>query len=393
MNLDLHLTTACNMKCSFCGAWEYGKAASHISTEEAKEALSQGRRRGYGITTLTGGEPSLHEDYTEILEYATSIGYWTVVTTNGLLLSEEMMKTLKKCRTLVRVSIHTLDEGLHEEITGGDTLGTVKENIRLMAENGIRFGFGCTVFDGNIDEIGALAEYAQKIGAAFIRYTPVVGIRGADGMSTGYEFFKRMLKDIADICVDNAGLLDYREKGRTYTENMVRYMLTRRCAGGSGQHMIYDCHGTVLPCSFIPESEGLFRTKETGNTTERMQLVQEATDAYYARAVEEGLGGECADCSYRNTCKGGCMTTKIPEGLTVSDPQPICMLKLIDELCGEYDEREAWILKSYWVDNFTRRMGVDDKDKVCMRRLPVWEINFRPGASVGDFVRRGGRQS
>lgn len=39
MNLDLHLTTACNMKCSFCGAWEYGREHAYITLADAENAL------------------------------------------------------------------------------------------------------------------------------------------------------------------------------------------------------------------------------------------------------------------------------------------------------------------------------------------------------------------
>lgn len=60
MNLDLHLTTACNMKCSFCGAWEYGKEHAYITLADAEKALDAGRKSGYRITTLTGGEPAIH---------------------------------------------------------------------------------------------------------------------------------------------------------------------------------------------------------------------------------------------------------------------------------------------------------------------------------------------
>ena len=128
MNLDLHLTTACNMKCSFCGAWEYGREKAEISYGKAVRALETGREKGYRITTFNGGEPSIHPDFCRLLECAQKMGYWTVVTTNGMYLTEEMIDTYRRCRTLVRVSFHTLNPKLHQSLTGTDTLSTVKEN-------------------------------------------------------------------------------------------------------------------------------------------------------------------------------------------------------------------------------------------------------------------------
>ena len=62
MNLGLHLTTACNMKCSFCGAWEYGREHAYITLADAENALDAGRKSGYRITTLTGGEPLIQPE-------------------------------------------------------------------------------------------------------------------------------------------------------------------------------------------------------------------------------------------------------------------------------------------------------------------------------------------
>lgn len=386
MNLDLHLTTDCNMKCSFCGAWEYGKTQSYISFDEAAEALREGKKAGYKITTLTGGEPSVHENYSDIIKYAASLGYWTVVTTNGLLLTEEMIGTLKECRTLVRVSIHTLKPELHREITGTDTLSQVMENIRRLQEAGVRLGFGCTVFDRNIGEVKELAACAYEMGASFIRYTPVVGIRGAEDINLEYDFFKELLKRICDMCVDNGSLMEQENYGSGYASAVVKYMLTRRCAGGSGQHIIYDCHGTAVPCSFIPESAGLCAGTEAGGVSERFQRVYENMDELFGKGEPSRLKGRCGRCDSRDSCRGGCLTTKIPAGLSVSDEQPVCMYGLIKEICDGYGEEDRRLLENYWCSSFMKRAAVKDRDKTCMRRLPVWELNFRYGRREAEFV-------
>lgn len=386
MNLDLHLTTACNMKCSFCGAWEYGKQQAYISFEDACSALRAGRQAGYKITTLTGGEPSIHENYLDIIQYAHSLGYWTVVTTNGLCLNDNMIDVFKKCKTLVRVSIHTLKPKLHEEITGENTLHTIMANINRLSEEKVNLGFGCTVFDKNIEEMDALAKYACKSRASFIRYTPVVGIRGAEKMNLEYDFFKNMILKITQMCLKNYNLLDHKSYRKEYAHNITRYMLTRRCAGGSGQHIIYDCHGTVVPCSFIPESEGLCSTASDGTVPERFRNVYKNMDGFLGEKLTANIKGKCSSCCYKNSCRGGCMTTKIPAGLSSADEQPICMYDLISEICNGYLEEEQYKLENYWCSNFIKKTGASDRDKVCMRRLPVWELNFRFGADRMEFA-------
>ena len=375
------------MKCIFCGAWEFGKSQAYISYDEAVAALDAGKKEGYRITTLTGGEPTLNSDYEKIIRYAHSIGYWTVVTTNGLFLTDEMIHTYKNCKTLVRVSLHTLNAPLHKEITGENTLHTVLQNIQRLRENGVRLGIGCTIYDKNIDELHSLASFAWKSNAAFIRYTPVVGIRGADSIKLEYSFFRDLLGRIAEICVNNSSLLEQKSYNSNYAKQIVDYMTTRRCAGGSKQHIIYDCHGTVLPCSFIPEEMKLCCESENTPIRERFKKVNENMSVFFSDAFTENLMGECGKCIHKKSCRGGCLTMKLPLGLPPDGEQPICIHHIISEIYNSYEEESMRKLINYWCSCFLQKAGAADRDKVCIRRLPIWELNFRytAGREKYDF--------
>lgn len=380
MNLDLHLTTACNMKCSFCGAWEYGKKQHYITEEKADEALEAGRQCGYRITTLTGGEPTIHPGFCSIIENAHQKGYWTVVTTNGVQMTEKMIETFRRCRTLVRISLHTLKREKHEALTGADTLPQILEHIKILREQGIRTGIGCTVTDENQEEIEQLAEFAWNQGVEFIRYTPVVGIRGADGMKPGSDFFKDILHKISRMTIANHNLLEREEKEMGFLQNIMEYMLTRKCAGGSKQHIIYDCHGTVVPCSFLPESMGLCCSEDSASSIqEQFQIVQKNMNSFLDSRYAEKLEGRCHTCEFRQSCMGGCLTMKIPLGLDPLAEQPVCLLQMIQEIGRNLTEEEIKILYSCWCSSFLKKAGTKDKDRTCVRRLPIWELAFRRG--------------
>jgi len=68
MNLDLHLTTACNMKCHFCGAWEYGRKSDFISADSAKSALDTGYNMGSWILI------KLYKHTSTVLEHTCAVG-------------------------------------------------------------------------------------------------------------------------------------------------------------------------------------------------------------------------------------------------------------------------------------------------------------------------------
>ncbi len=83
--LELHLSYQCVQNCVFCS--ESGRmsrfAAYPVSRREAAAVLVRKYKEGCRHVTLTGGEPSLHPHFLEILRAAKKIGYTTYATSNG----------------------------------------------------------------------------------------------------------------------------------------------------------------------------------------------------------------------------------------------------------------------------------------------------------------------
>ena len=75
---------------------------------------------------------------------------------------------------------------------------------------------------------------------------------------------------------------------------------------------------------------------------------------------------------------------KLPLDLEVTDEQPVCLLQLMKELEDEFSEDEQRILYGCWAGSFLRKSGAHDKERTCMRRLPIWELNFRRGPMRGE---------
>ena len=127
--LRISLTKRCNLNCSYCGAkCENEKELTAYEIEKIVKAFAF-----HGITKirLTGGEPLLRRDITEIAERISRIdGIKKIaVTTNGILLSSYAEKLKKAGVTAVNISLDTTDEAQFKEITGYDGLKKVFEGI------------------------------------------------------------------------------------------------------------------------------------------------------------------------------------------------------------------------------------------------------------------------
>ena len=114
-NLFLEVTLRCNAKCEHCGSsCGYDFPKDEISAEDLKRTLLEIHEH-YGaknvFLTVTGGEPLMRKDLFDIMKYAVSLGFRWGMTTNGMLIDEEI---IQKYRETNMESISISLDGLKE---------------------------------------------------------------------------------------------------------------------------------------------------------------------------------------------------------------------------------------------------------------------------------------
>ena len=113
MNLDIFLTKQCNMECEFCGA-HVDTSPSKLTAKDVDKILNSGKKYGFRYTTFSGGEPLLYGELKDALKFAANNGFWVNITTNGLLINQEIIDFLKGKNINLRVSLHTLNPRKHQ---------------------------------------------------------------------------------------------------------------------------------------------------------------------------------------------------------------------------------------------------------------------------------------
>jgi MoaA/NifB/PqqE/SkfB family radical SAM enzyme len=97
-----------------CDMWKQEK--TFISLQDAKRVIDFLHDNGFFATYFTGGEPTLHPNLPEILEYASSLGMFTSITTNGTS-SKKLISALKRSGlNLLSVSLDHWDDRICEGI-------------------------------------------------------------------------------------------------------------------------------------------------------------------------------------------------------------------------------------------------------------------------------------
>ncbi|HGF5082725.1 TPA: GTP 3',8-cyclase MoaA [Vibrio parahaemolyticus] len=140
--LRLSVTDVCNFKCTYCLPDGYkpsgNKNSSFLSLPEIKRVVKAFADCGTSKVRITGGEPSLRKDFTDIIHsVATTPGIKKVATTtNGYRMAKQVADWREAGLTNINVSVDSLDPRMFHQITGENKFAEVMNGIERAFEVG-----------------------------------------------------------------------------------------------------------------------------------------------------------------------------------------------------------------------------------------------------------------
>ncbi|MBI5958809.1 MAG: radical SAM protein [Chloroflexi bacterium] len=200
-SLYLYIAGACNLACRHC--WitpsflKYGRTqaiegdGNFISLELLKKAIDQGKELGLYTVKLTGGEPTLHPRFREIVELVYNEGLSIAMETNGTLVDDEMASFLKQGpMNFISVSLDGATRETHEYMRLVDgSYNDALRGIKALVKAGFPVQMICTLHRGNVGEIAPLIELAEGLGCGSVKFNHVqrVGRGERFGEENGLE--------------------------------------------------------------------------------------------------------------------------------------------------------------------------------------------------------------
>lgn len=172
-----NVTNRCNARCSMCEihTWNAG-AREELSADQLSIILGDRILRGLEVVRLTGGEPFLRNDLSEIRDAfakktACKILY---ITTNGSFpdrLSDFVAHAAGEGggpKLHIQVSLDALDE-THDRLRGVEGMGekaaySIETLARLRKRYKFYAGINQTVMKETLSHINEVAEYAERLG-------------------------------------------------------------------------------------------------------------------------------------------------------------------------------------------------------------------------------------
>lgn len=180
--LRISVTDKCNLRCVYCmpeRGLPWLPKSDILSYEEIVELVRTAASVGVRSIRLSGGEPLIRKDLHRLVrEIAAIDGIEDIaLSTNGLLLEEQIDELLDAGLRRVNVSLDTLREDRFQEIARRPGLDRVLAGIEAVIARGMHpVKINCVAMRGrNDDEIAAFAEWTKKrpVFVRFIELMPV----------------------------------------------------------------------------------------------------------------------------------------------------------------------------------------------------------------------------
>jgi AdoMet-dependent heme synthase len=305
-----NLTQRCNLACAHCyiSAGDWHSTDGDLTTAECRRIADEILALNPSpMFVLSGGEPLLREDLEDIAAHASSGGATVVVGTNGTLLTEPRIRSLRDAGVQgFALSIDSLDPRYHDRFRhGAGALEQTLAAVDRLAANELDFLVQTTVTRGNRGELPAVAEWAAERGAvAFNVYFLVATGRGHGMPGLEPAENEAVLVDLVELETRYRGRMMVRSK---CMPALMRHVAERapdsplmnyetRCPCG-----VHYCRitpeGRVTPCPYTPAVAGDLRTRSFADVWWRSPVL---------RSLRDGEpGGKCGRCEYRELC-GGC---------------------------------------------------------------------------------------
>lgn len=261
-------------------------AMSEILTyEEIRKVCMLAAELGIRKIKITGGEPLVRKGCVNLIRMIKEIPGITQVTltTNGVLLKENLKALKRAGLDGINISLDTLDYEKYYKITGTDACGTVLEAVKTAAESGIRTKVNSVLQDaGDRQEWRPLIRLAEKlpVDVRFIELMPIGYGKKNTGVSN-LELLEDMKKVHPDISRDtrihgNGPAVYYQIPGFEGSIGFISAMHGKFCS--TCNRLRLTSTGNLKPCLCYGDTYPLRERLRGGTDDEIREQIKKAIE-------------------------------------------------------------------------------------------------------------------
>jgi radical SAM protein with 4Fe4S-binding SPASM domain len=312
LSLDISLTRACNLRCTYCYVGEPVSKTPELTEVEIRRVIDEALALGLKVLNLTGGEPLLYKRYFQVAEYGVGRGLSIFLFTNGWFMTAENATRLAELGVSVCLKMDSQSPEIQDRLAGKAGAHRAIETALSYLEKagyGSRLPLAVNAVANqlNVEELPAFWQWARARGLtpSLTRLQPMGRAAGQEDLSLSPTELRTLFEKLAAI--DAA-------TGHPW-ETGVPWPHGKACR----RHYIgayVDAEGWVQPCSGVNIRAGSIRERPLAEILTGPVMRQ-------AREIDHHLEGACGSCEKRDRCYG-CRSLAYLSTGSFSGPDPLC---------------------------------------------------------------------
>lgn len=307
---DLEITARCNNACRHCyinlPPDDKEAIKRELTFKEIKSITDQAVELGAFWCLITGGEPFLRKDFSEIYLYLKKKGLLISVFTNAVLINEEHVKFFKRYPPRdIEVSVYGTTRQTYESVTGinGSFLGFTR-GLKLLLKAGIKVRFKAMALRSNVHQLPEISAFCRKHTKDYFRFDPFLHLRFDGNAKRNAQIKSERLSSAEVVSIEQADSerfsalengcdkLIIPELAHTHCNHLFH------CGAGNGSFTVsYD--GFFRLCSSLSHPDCIYDLKKGSLKEAWTEFVPRVRDL---RSNKEVFLKKCRSCSIINLC-------------------------------------------------------------------------------------------
>ncbi|MCM8796983.1 MAG: radical SAM protein [Candidatus Omnitrophica bacterium] len=369
LEANIDLTYRCNNDCRHC--WVRIPANScqkkeELTFAEIRKIVDEAKSMGCRRWSISGGEPMLRQDFSEIFDYITSNSASYSINTNGTLITPKIAKLMKRKGTKM-VALYGATAEVHDHITRNPgSFEATMRGFKYLKEAGAGFIVQLIPIRDNYNQFPEMVKLAESLSRHYRVGASWLYLSACQNPKINQEIKRQRLPPKEAIELDKPDL--------SYEEEMDKVSAHQYCDGKSGylfsscvnsrRDFHIDPYGTMSFCCFIKDPslrydlrKGSFRKcweDFIPSLAKKVKVNQEYKD-------------NCGSCKLRKDCRWCPVYGYLEHGRFSAK---------VEYLCAVAKENRKF--KENWQKNHRRYYRIADIAVQVESDLPFREDTFHP---------------
>ncbi|NUT54040.1 MAG: radical SAM protein [Saccharothrix sp.] len=303
----LEITRTCNLRCPHCFVEGGRPRGLELPTPRIVELLDEWAAMGVFSVVITGGEPSVHPDFLDIVRHAHDLGFVVGIASNAVPLTDKVLAALPQDDVIISVSLDGIhDQGRH---LGESDFSYVTRRLLEIRDKGFNTSIMTTTTHDNARDLRTIIDWAVDHDVS-LRSVPFVPM----GRGALYRELANTTADVelaAEFWIAEEQWERIKDRslglcsGKVFNFLLTMVFATRRCMSGRGLAYVTSA-GDVYPCSTCSGNKVLC----AGNVLmQSFKDIWDGPDWEIRQITWDNFADTCAGCPINDDkyfCTGRC---------------------------------------------------------------------------------------